>query len=41
MILKEFFTHAFLKTQTLEFLKNKGDFHSLSQKHKKPFRSHI
>ena len=41
MILKEYFAHSYFKTQAIEFLKIKGDYNSLNQKHKKPFRSHI
>ena len=41
MSVKEFFAFPVLKQTVIEFLKNKGDFESLPDKHKKHFRAHI
>jgi hypothetical protein len=41
MSVKEFFAYANIKQTVVEFMKNKGDFETLHQKHKKPFRAHI
>ena len=41
MSVKEFFAFANIKQSVIEYLKNKSDYESLSDKFKKPFRAHI
>ena len=41
MSVKEFFAHPTIKNKVIEFLKAKGDFEYLHQKHKRPFRAYI
>jgi len=41
MSIKEFFAFSVLKHTVIEFLKNRGEFDSLAQKYKKPFRGQI
>eukprot|EP00347_Sterkiella_histriomuscorum_P010986 403374183 len=41
MSIKEYFAIPILKQKVLDFLKAKGDFQQLHQKHKRSFRAHI
>lgn len=41
MSVKEFFAFANIKQTVIEYLKNKSDYETLSDKYKKPFRAHI
>jgi len=41
MSVKEYFAHPIIKQKIIEFLKSKGDFENLHQKHKRSFRGYI
>lgn len=41
MSIKEYFAIPIIKQKVLDFLKAKGDFEQLHQKHKRSFRAHI
>ncbi len=41
MSVKEYFAFPLIKNKVVEFLKAKGDFEYLHQKHKRPFRVYI
>ena len=41
MSVKEYFAHPTIKNKVVEYLKSKGDYEYLHQKHKRPFRAYI
>ncbi len=41
MSVKDYFAHPTIRNKVIEFLKSKGDFDYLHQKHKRPFRAYI